>query len=104
MNIAVALALGACAGLIDIVPMMRSKVYLYSIISVFIQWLLISLAIVYLNWDLTPWLKGLIVGVLGMQPVAVQVIGRNKAAVIPTLAYGALLGAALGWLSSILTF
>lgn len=103
MNIAVALALGACAGLIDIVPMMRSKVYLYSIISVFIQWLLISLAIVYLNWDL-PWLKGLIVGVLGMQPVAVQVIGRNKAAVIPTLAYGALLGAALGWLSSILTF
>ena len=102
MNVAVALVLGACAGLIDIAPMMRAKVYIYSIISVFIQWLLISLVIVYLDWNLIPWLKGLVIGVFGMMPFATQAVGRNKAAMIPTLAYGALLGAAIGWLSSIL--
>lgn len=95
-KILIALTLGAAVGAIDIIPMVRNKVYKYSIIAVFIQWMLLGLLIPFVNWGIQPWLKGMIIGFLGMVPTMVVAYDRNRSAVVPTGIFGAVFGSLLG--------
>ena len=95
-KILIALSLGALVGAIDIIPMVRKKVYKYSIIAVFVQWMLLGLLIPFVNWGIQPWLKGMIIGLLGMVPTMVVAYDRNRSAVIPTGVFGAVFGSLLG--------
>lgn len=92
----IALTLGAIVGAIDIIPMVRKKVYKYSIIAVFAQWMLLGLLIPFVSWGIQPWLKGMIIGLLGMVPTMVVAYDRNRSAVIPTGIFGAVFGSLLG--------
>ena len=100
-HIAIALLLGTIAGLIDALPMIKMQVPRFSIWYVFAQWVFIGLLIPFVNWPFAGWLKGLIIGVLGMIPVAIIACHRNKKRVPAILLFAAILGAAIGYTSSI---
>lgn len=95
-SVLIALLLGAVVGAIDIVPMVRKKVYKFSIIAVFVQWCLLGLLIPFVSWGIQPWAKGMIIGFLGMVPTMVVAYDRNRSAVIPTGIFGAVFGSLLG--------
>jgi len=95
-NILIALLIGAAAGVVDTLPMLRQKVPRFSIAAIFCQWVLLGLVIPFIRWDTEPWLTGLILGELGMLPFMIQVLYRNKKAVIPMMIFAAILGIAIG--------
>jgi len=88
----IALLLGILAGAIDVLPIVRTKIPWTSRLFMFVQWVLIGLVVPYLDWELASWLKGLVVGLLGMVPVMILTYGRNNKR-IPTIAlFGVLHG------------
>ncbi len=95
-NIIIALLIGAAAGIIDTVPMLRMKVPVFSVAAIFCQWVFLGLVIPFISWDTEPWLTGLILGELGMLPFAIQALYRNKKAVIPMILFAGILGIAIG--------
>lgn len=95
-NILIALAIGIIAGIIDIFPMLKQKVPKFSIYYIFAQWVFIGLIIPFVSWEMQPWLKGLIIGVLGMAPAAIIAYHRNRKRVLSILLYAMPLGAAIG--------
>lgn len=100
-NISIALLIGIIAGLIDTLPMIKMQVPRFSIWYVFAQWVFIGLLIPFVNWPLAGWLKGLIIGVLGMIPAAIIAYHRNKKRVPTILLFAAILGAVIGYTGSI---
>jgi len=98
----IALFLGMLAGIIDILPMIRQKVNKYSIAAIFIQWVLIALVVYFINWDISSWLKGLVIAELGMLPFMIQAGYRNKKSILPTFVFAAVLGIFLGLSGSFL--
>ena len=92
----IALAIGIAAGAIDVLPMLNKQIPRISILFIFSQWTVIGLLIPFVNWDLALWLKGLIIGTLGMVPVAIITFPRNRKALPGIILYGAILGAAIG--------
>jgi hypothetical protein len=91
-DIFIALAIGALAGTIDIIPMIFQKINKYSIVAVFCQWVFLGLVIPFVDWDIQVWAKGLILGLLGMTPIMILALFRNKKAAPSILLFGALLG------------
>lgn len=96
IKIWISLIIGLVAGAIDIVPMVRQKMHKASIQCVFAQWVFIGLLVPFVNWDLQPWLKGLIVAELGMIPLALLAYGRAKKSPIPIFLFAAILGVGIG--------
>ena len=95
-DIAIALLIGILAGVVDVIPMIKKRVPWHSTVSVFAQWVLLGLLIPFVRWGVEPWLKGMIIGALGMAPTMILAINRNLKSLGPTLAYGVILGAAIG--------
>lgn len=96
IKITVALIIGLVAGAIDIVPMVRQKMHKASIQCVFAQWVFIGLLVPFVDWNLEPWIKGLIVAELGMVPLALLAYGRTKKSPIPIMVFAAILGVCIG--------
>ena len=88
----VALGIGIVAGAIDIVPMVRQKIHKASILCVFAQWVFIGLIIPFVDWGFEPWIKGLVLGELGMIPIMLLAYGRVKKSPIPIIIFSAILG------------
>ncbi len=95
-NILIALGIGFIAGIIDVVPMIIQKLDKYSCISAFIHWIVLGLIIPYINWDLQPWLKGLLIAELTAIPIMIIVFPRDPKSLIPMFIFSAILGAAVG--------
>lgn len=95
-DIMAALLLGVIAEAIDVLPMLKTKIPRASILFIFSQWVLIGFLIPFVNWKIAFWLKGLIIGTLGMIPVALITYPRNKKAVPGILIFGVILGAGVG--------
>ena len=96
IKILVALFIGLLAGAIDIVPMVQQKMHKASIQCVFAQWVFIGLLVPFVDWNLQPWAKGLIVAELGMIPLALLAYGRTKKSPIPIVLFAAILGVGIG--------
>jgi hypothetical protein len=94
------LLLGAVAGAIDAVPMIK-KSPRFAVLLVFSQWVLLGLVIPSVSWEIQPWLKGLILGVLGMVPVMILVSSRNSRLIFPITLCGASLGSLIGHIGSL---
>ena len=85
-NILIALLIGIIAGAIDALPMIKNKnVPRFSIMAIFTQWVVIGLLIPFVNWEIALWLKGLIIGELGMLPFLIIAFYRSKKSIIPTI-------------------
>jgi len=88
----IALAIGCVAGLIDVIPMIIQKLSKTANWSAFIHWVALGLIIPFVHWNMDPWLKGLIIGELATLPVMIIVWPQDKKALIPMVAFSALLG------------
>lgn len=100
-NILLAFALGAGAGVIDIIPMIIQKQDKYSTISAFIQWLVLGLVITFIKIPgVDGWLKGLITAVLLSLPIVTMILKTEPQSVLIILAMSALLGSLVGWFST----
>lgn len=100
-NIFIALIIGIIAGAIDVTPMIIQKMDKTAVWSAFIHWVVLGLIIPFVSWDLEPWLKGLIIGELAAIPILIIILPKDKKALIPILAFSAILGIAVAITGSI---
>lgn len=96
-----ALFTGIIAGIIDIVPMILQKLDKYSIISAFIQWIVVTFVIIHIEFGMVGWLKGLIVAVLMSLPVIVLIMKNDAKSTVPILIMSIILGSLVGFISDI---
>ncbi|MDP4210795.1 MAG: hypothetical protein Q8928_18450 [Bacteroidota bacterium] len=95
-NIFIALIIGLSAAIIDVVPMIIQRIDKAACISAFIQWIVLGLIIPYVNWDMQPWLKGLLIAELAALPIMVLVFSKEPKSIIPIIIFSAILGIAVG--------
>jgi len=95
-NIFIALIIGLSAAIIDVVPMIIQRIDKSACISAFIQWIVLGLIIPYVNWDMQPWLKGLIIAELAALPIMILVFAKDPKSIIPILIFSAILGISIG--------
>jgi len=91
-NFLIALLIGLSAGIIDALPMIVQKLDKYAVASAFVHWVVLGLIIPFVDWNMAPWLKGLIIGELSAIPVILIIFKQDKKAAIPILAMSAVLG------------
>ena len=95
-TILIALAIGISAGLVDVIPMIFQKLNKTACWSAFTHWLVLGLVIPFVDWNVDPWLKGLIIGELSALPILIIVSKQDKKAVIPIIGMSAILGIGVG--------
>ena len=95
-NIFIALIIGISAAIIDVVPMIIQRIDKSACISAAVQWIVLGLIIPYVNWDMQPWLKGLIIGVMTALPIIILVFAKEPKSIIPIIIFSAILGVAVG--------
>lgn len=93
------LLVGVIAGIIDIVPMILQKLDRYSIISAFVQWIIVAFVITYIQLGVTGWVKGLLIAVLLALPIIILVMKTDPQSAVPILVMSAILGSLVGFLS-----
>lgn len=101
-NIIIALLIGIAAAIVDVVPMMIQKLDKYACISAFIHWVALGLIIPFVNWEITPWLKGLIIAEISTLSVMALVFAKEPKSIIPIVIFTAILGSLVGYFGSIL--
>lgn len=95
-NILIAIIIGLVAGLIDVIPMIIMKLEKSANISAFVHYFVLGLIIPFVGWEMTPWLKGIIISFLTAIPVMVIVYPKDKKAIIPMIIFSLILGAGIG--------
>jgi hypothetical protein len=95
-NIFIALIIGISAAIIDVVPMIIQQIDKSACISAAIQWIVLGLIIPYVNWDMQPWLKGLLIGEMAALPILILVFAKDPKSVIPIILFSAILGTMVG--------
>lgn len=95
-SILIALLIGVIAGLIDVIPMLIQKLDKFACWSAFIHWVVLGLIIPFVNWDMAPWLKGIMIAGLTAIPILIIVFPKDKKAVLPIVGFSVILGAGVG--------
>lgn len=95
-NIFIALSIGLVAGIVDVIPMLIQKLDKFSCLSAFLHWIVLGLIIPYVDWNMAPWLKGLLIAELSAVPMMILVFPQDPKAIIPMLVFSAILGIAVG--------
>jgi len=54
------------------------------------------LIIPYVNWDIQPWLKGLIIAEISALPIMILVFVKEPKSLIPIMVFSAILGILVG--------
>ena len=97
-KIALSFLLGACAGTIDVIPMIIQNLDKSSIISAFVQWVVLGFIITHVKIPgVDGWFKGLLTSVLSVLPIVVLVFYSDPKSVIPILSMTVILGSLAGW-------
>jgi len=91
-DILIALVIGIIAGTIDIIPMIIKKLDKFSNLSAFLHWVILGLIIPFVDWNIEPWIKGLILGELSAIPIMIMVYSKDKKALIPMIVFSPILG------------
>jgi len=76
--------------------MIIQKLDKFSCISAFIHWIVLALIIPYVNWNIQPWLKGLVIAELTVIPIMIIVYPQDPKALIPMFIFSAILGVGVG--------
>ena len=94
------LAIGATAGIIDVIPMIIQKLDRYACISAFVQWVVIGFIVTHIKIPgVDGWLKGTIIAVLMALPIIILVMKTDIKSVPIILAMSAILGGVVGFFS-----
>lgn len=100
-NILWSFALGALAGIIDIIPMIIQKLNKYITASAFVHWVILGFIITFIKIPgLDGWLKGLLIGVLMSLPVLITQAETDPKSIIMIFIMSAILGSLVGFLST----
>jgi len=91
-DILIALIIGIIAGIIDVIPMLIQKLDKFANLSAFAHWVILGLIIPFVDWNIEPWIKGLILGELSAIPIMIIVYPKDKKALIPMIIFSAILG------------
>lgn len=91
-EILIALIIGIVAGIIDVTPMLIMKLEKTASLSAFSHWVVMGLVIPFVDWNIDPWLKGLIIGELSAIPVMILVSANDKKSIPIIAVMSALLG------------
>lgn len=89
--------IGLIAGIIDVLPMVLKKMEKRACLSAFSHWVVLGVIIPWVDWDMVPWMKGMIIALLTLIPVASLVFPQDKKAIIPMVLFSLILGAGAGW-------
>ncbi len=95
-DIYIALLIGIIAGILDVVPMIIQKLDKYASLSAFIHWVVLGMIIPYVNWDMQPWCKGIVIALLTAIPIMIIVYQQDKKALMPMTIFSLILGAGVG--------
>jgi hypothetical protein len=95
-KIFIALIIGIIAGTIDVIPMIIQRIDKHACISAFVQWIVLGLIIPYVNWNIQPWLKGLIIAEIAALPIMILVFAKELNSLIPIVIFSAILGILVG--------
>ena len=93
----VGVAIGACAGVIDVVPMVLQGLTWDANISAFIQWIVVGFVVSTSTIKVKGAAKGLTLSLLLILPVAVLIGWKQPANLIPVGITTTILGSMLGW-------
>jgi hypothetical protein len=92
----IAIIIGLVAGLIDVTPMIIMKLEKVANISAFVHYFVLGLIIPFVSWEMTAWLKGVIISFISAIPVMIIVYPKDKKAIIPMIVFSLILGAWIG--------
>ena len=95
-NLSIAILIGLTAGIIDVVPMIIMKLEKVANISAFTHYFVLGLIIPFVDWDLKPWITGVIISFLSALPMIIIVYSKDKKAIIPMILFSLILGAGIG--------
>ncbi len=90
------LALGAGAGILDLVPMIFQRLPLEAMISAFSMWIAVGVLVSTSSMALPSPVRGTSVALLVLAPCAVLIGAKEPIAVIPVAAITLVLGSVLG--------
>ncbi len=89
---------GIIAGIIDIVPMIVQKLTWDANLSAFFHWIIIGFIISTSNLKIKGALKGLIISIILLIPIALLVWWNDTSSIIPMTISTIILGSLLGFL------
>lgn len=92
----IAVVIGLIAGLIDVIPMIIQKLDKRYTISAFVHYFALGLIIPFVNWEIAPWIKGIVIALLTALPIMIIVYPKDKKAIIPMIIFSLILGAGIG--------
>lgn len=92
----IAVIIGLAAGLIDVIPMIIQKLEKRDSISAFVHFFALGLIIPFVSWEITPWIKGIVIALLTSIPFMIIVYPKDKKAIIPMIVFSLILGAGIG--------
>ncbi len=95
-NFLIAVLIGLTAGLLDVIPMIIMRLDKVANISAFTHYFVLGLVIPFVNWDLNPWVTGMIISFLSGLPVMIIVAPKDKKSLIPITIFSIVLGAGIG--------
>lgn len=96
MNILIMFFIGLVAATIDVVPMVLQKLEKSACISAAVHWIVLGFVIPSVQWDMAPWIQGMVLSLMLMLPVGVLVFVQDKKALIPMTVFSIILGAGVG--------
>jgi len=102
-KIVIGLICGACAGIVDVIPMLAQNLTWDANCSAFSMWIVIGFLIATSNLTLHPILKGVLISVLSVVPVAFIIAWHEPFSLIPISAMTLILGGLLGFFINKLT-
>lgn len=65
-------------------------------ISAFVHYFALGLIIPFVSWEMTPWIKGIVIALLTSIPFMIIVYPKDKKAIIPMIVFSLILGAGIG--------
>lgn len=90
--------LGAIAGIIDVIPMILQKLTWDANISAFAHWVISGFVISTMELKVKGALKGLIISLLLIIPVAILIAWKEPLSLVPMLIMTIIVGSLLGYI------
>ncbi|MFH1142835.1 MAG: hypothetical protein ABIH67_01975 [Candidatus Uhrbacteria bacterium] len=97
-NIKIGLGFGVLAGVVDVIPMIIQGLSWDADLSAFAFWVIVGLVIATTNIKLKGVLKGIVISLTLMIPLAIVIGVQDPFVLIPILIMNLILGSALGLL------
>ncbi|PYG88010.1 hypothetical protein LY28_01720 [Ruminiclostridium sufflavum DSM 19573] len=90
------LIMGAIVGILEVCLMTFQNADLYSNISTLIHWIVLGFLINYVNLNIKPWLKGILLAEITALPIVALLLKSEPVSGVPILVLSAVFGAILG--------